>query len=69
MSVLRVVDLLEDKPSPQSEVQSALEQVYNKDVSVILRLRLRLRSISSSQTHAQTCKGTLMQVGKFNPCF
>ena len=32
--VLRVVVLLEDEPLPQSEVQSALEQVFIKDVSV-----------------------------------
>ena len=31
--VLRVVVLLDDEPSPQSEVQSALEQVFIKDVS------------------------------------
>ncbi|KAL1006679.1 hypothetical protein UPYG_G00075300 [Umbra pygmaea] len=30
----RTVVLLEDEPSPQSEVQNALEQVFSKDVSV-----------------------------------
>ena len=32
--VLRVVDLLEGEPSPQSEVLSALKQVFIKDLSV-----------------------------------
>ncbi len=32
--MLRVVVLLEDEPSPQSEIQSALEQVFIKDVSI-----------------------------------
>ena len=40
--VLRVVVLLEDEPSPQSEVQSALEQVFIKDVSVHCCIRLSL---------------------------
>ena len=33
--VLRVVVLLEGKTSPQSEVLSALEQVFTKDLSVL----------------------------------
>ena len=33
--VLRLVVLLEGEPSPQSEVQSALEQVFIKDLSVL----------------------------------
>ncbi|KAK3530959.1 hypothetical protein QTP70_007259 [Hemibagrus guttatus] len=33
---LRVIVLLEDEPSPQSEVQSTLEQVFIKDVSTLL---------------------------------
>ena len=33
--VLRVVVLLEGEPSPQSEVLSALEQVFIKDLSVL----------------------------------
>ena len=36
--VLRVVVLLEDEPSPQSEVLSALEQVFIKDHSALLHL-------------------------------
>ena len=32
--VLRVVVLLEDEPSPQSEVLNALEQVFIKDLSL-----------------------------------
>lgn len=34
LAVLRVVFLLEARSSPQSEVQSALEQVIIKDISV-----------------------------------
>ena len=33
--VLRVVALLEGEPSPQSDVMSALEQVFIKDRSVL----------------------------------
>ena len=33
--VLRVVVLLVGEPSPQSEVQSALEQIFIKDLSVL----------------------------------
>ena len=33
--VLRVIVLLEGKPSPQSEVLSRLEQVFIKDLSVL----------------------------------
>ena len=33
--VLRVVVLLEGEPSPQSEVLTALEQVFIKDLSVL----------------------------------
>ena len=40
--VLRVVVLLEDEPLPQSEVQSALEQVFIKDVSVHCCIHLSL---------------------------
>ena len=36
--VLRVVVMLEGEPSPQSEVLSALEQVFIKDLSVHLSL-------------------------------
>ena len=40
--VLRVVVLLEGEPSPQSEVQSALEQVFIKDLSVLCSVHLSL---------------------------
>ena len=40
--VLRVVALLEGEPSPQSEVLSALEQVFNKDLSVLFSVHLSL---------------------------
>ena len=40
--VLRVVVLLEGKPSPQSEVQSALEQVFFKDLGVLSCIHLSL---------------------------
>ena len=40
--VLRVVDLLEGEPSPQSEVLSALEQVFIKDLSVVCSVHLCL---------------------------
>ena len=33
--VLRVIVLMESEPSPQSEVLSALEQVFIKDLSVV----------------------------------
>ena len=34
-TVLRVVILLEGEPSPQSEVLSALEQIFIKDLPVL----------------------------------
>ena len=40
--VLRVVVLLEGEPSPQSEVQSALEQVFINDLSVLCSVHLCL---------------------------
>uniref|UniRef100_A0AAZ3RZN0 UDENN domain-containing protein n=1 Tax=Oncorhynchus tshawytscha TaxID=74940 RepID=A0AAZ3RZN0_ONCTS len=40
--VLRVVVLLEGEPSPQSEVLSALEQVFIKDLSVLCSVHLSL---------------------------
>ena len=40
--VLRVVVLLEDDPSPESEVLSALEQVLIKDLSVLCSVHLCL---------------------------
>ena len=40
--VLRVVVLLEGEPSPQSEVLSALEQVFIKDRSVLCSVHLSL---------------------------
>ena len=40
--VLRVVVLLEGEPSPQSEVLSALEQVFIKDLSVLCSVHLCL---------------------------
>ena len=40
--VLRVVVLLEGEPSPQSEVLSALEQVFIKDFSVLSSVHLSL---------------------------
>ena len=40
--LLRVVVLLEGEPSPQSEVLSALEQVFIKDLSVLCSVPLSL---------------------------
>ena len=40
--VIRVIVLLEGKPSPQSEVLSALEQVFIKDLSVLCFIHLSL---------------------------
>ena len=40
--VLRVIVLLEGEPSPQSEVLSALEQVFIKDLSVLCSDHLSL---------------------------
>ena len=40
--VLRVVVLLEGEPSPQSEVLSALEQVFSKNLSVLCSVQLSL---------------------------
>ena len=40
--VLRVIVLLEGEPSPQSEVLSALEQVFIKDLSVLFSVHLFL---------------------------
>ena len=40
--VVRVVVLLEDEPSPQSEVLSAMEQVFIKDLSVLCSVHLCL---------------------------
>ena len=40
--VLRVVVLLEVEPLPQSEVLSALEQVFIKDLSVLCFIHLSL---------------------------
>ena len=40
--VLRVIVLLEGVPSPQSEVQSAREQVFIKDLSVLCSIHLSL---------------------------
>ena len=43
--VLRVIVLLEGEPSPQSEVLSALEKVFIKDLSVLCSVRLSLDSL------------------------
>ena len=40
--VLKVVVLLKGKPSPQSEVLSALEQVFIKEISVLCSVHLCL---------------------------
>ena len=40
--VLRVVVLLEGEPSPESEVLSALEQVFIKDLPVLSSIHLCL---------------------------
>ena len=40
--VLRVVVLLEGEPSPQSEVLSALEQIFIKDHPVLCSIHLSL---------------------------
>ena len=40
--VLRGVVLLEDEPAPQSEVLSALEQIFIKDLSVRFSIHLSL---------------------------
>ena len=40
--VLRVVVLLEGEPSPKSEVLSALEQVFIKDLSVFSSVHLSI---------------------------
>ena len=40
--VIRVVLLLEGEPSPQSEVLSALEQVFIKGLSVLCSVHLSL---------------------------
>ena len=40
--VLGVIVLLEGEPSPQSEVLSALEQVFIKDLSVLWSVHLSL---------------------------
>jgi hypothetical protein len=40
--VLRVIVLLEGKPSPQSEVLSTIEQVFIKDLSVLCFVHLCL---------------------------
>ena len=40
--VLKVVVLLEDETSPQSEVLSALEQVFIKDLSALCSVHLSL---------------------------
>ena len=40
--VLRGVVLLEGEPSPQSEVLSALDQVFIKDLSVLCSVHLSL---------------------------
>ena len=42
MPVFRVVVLLEGKPLPQSEVLSALEQVFIKDLFVLCFVHLSL---------------------------
>jgi hypothetical protein len=40
--VLRVIVLLEGEPLPQSEVLSALEQIFIKDLSVLCSIHLSL---------------------------
>ena len=40
--VLRVIVLLEGEPLPQSEVMSALEQVFIKDLAVLCSVHLSL---------------------------
>ena len=40
--VLRVIVLLEGEPSPKSEVLSALEQIFIKDISVLCSVHLSL---------------------------
>ena len=40
--VLKVIVLLEDELSPQSEVLRDLEQVFMKDISVLFSVRLSL---------------------------
>ena len=51
--VLMVIILLEGEPSPQSEVQRALEQVFIKDVSVLCYIHLCPRSGLVSQSLPQ----------------
>ena len=48
--VLRVVVLLEGEPSPQSEVLSALEQVFTKDLSLYFASFI-LPSIPAAEKH------------------
>ena len=40
--VLRVIVLLEGEPSPQSEILSALEQVFIKDLTLLCSIHLSL---------------------------
>ena len=40
--MLRVIVLLEGEPSPQSEVLSALEQVFIKDLAILCSVHLSL---------------------------
>jgi hypothetical protein len=42
LRIVPVIVLLEGKPSPQSEVFSALEQVFIKDLSVLCSVHLSL---------------------------
>ncbi len=47
--VLRVIVLLEDEPLAQSEILSALDQVFNKDISVLCSVQLSLSPDQSSR--------------------
>ena len=54
--LLRVIVLLEGEPSAQSEVPSALDQVYVKDISILCSVQLRQsRPVPATEKHPMSC--------------
>ena len=65
--VLRFVVVLEDEPSPQSEVLSALEHIFIKDLSVLFIIPSILTSLpvpaAEKHTHSMVLPPPCITVG------
>ncbi len=60
--VLRVIVLLEGKPSAQSEVLSTLEKVFVQDIPVLGRIHLSLDCNQSSCPHSINAHVQLLSI-------